>query len=175
MSSAISLGDLDASKFPEAGAWENIHYDEGPGWVTKDVTKDFGSNNLKKNDNGFDNTKNLTAIINSQKGNAKWRLQFPAGEYWFQTECQLTNGNFQLVGEGKGKTILRFNEGDKGRTIQTGLLVGWESHGPLTQKTKLARSAKRRDKEITVQDAGSFTVGDYVQLESFTKENTVSI
>ncbi len=162
---SIDYGDLDASRFPQSPGWENIRYQPGSSWVTKDVTKDFGRDNLVKNKRSVDNTPKLEKILNKLKGNAKWILKFPAGEYWFQTQCDITVGNFQLSGAGQGKTVFRFNEKDKGRRLQTGLVIGLEENRPLLNRTSLAATVKRNQRSAKLKNAGAYKVGDLVILQ----------
>ena len=65
----------------------------------KNVTTDFGANNLSSNGIS-DNSAKLQAIVNGVSTNGSPQLNFPCGTYYFSTSVLITGNLLTLIGEG---------------------------------------------------------------------------
>ena len=149
---AFDYGSIPTSRIPPNG-WAFENWTDPGGWTTINVT----ANGLPANSTATDASVKVIDILNANPGGNR-KLYFPAGTYYFKTDLNITRGNVQLVGDGPGETIFLINAA-AGLNAEL-RFSGANSGSPIA----VSGSPAAGDQSITLADASTVAVGDFLQL-----------
>ncbi len=138
-------GDIPSASLPPAG-WIVDEWTDSGEWETVDVTK----HGLRANDPTQDASPILEGIIGSA---SNYRiLQFPAGDYFFQSDLTISRNGIRIRGAGVEQT--RFYQQDSRFTFQPPSLEN--------RIIPLGPPPERGDSVLHSIEADQVSVGDYV-------------
>lgn len=154
---AFDYGSIPSSKMPPNGWIDRQWWDPGS-WTTINVT----TQGLPANDSSVDASLKVANIISTTTGNRI--LYFPAGTYYFKTNLQITADNIRLKGADMGSTTFQI---EIPSTDSGGIkFVGSDTGSEISVTSDIALGANT----ITVSDASTIAVGDYIRLYAKNKQ-----